>query len=98
MPEQIVDTDGVRAGVAGAGRLIAEAAAREHKKRLVLVGVAVRRRRALARVDLDQGDAEPLGSRGSAESAARRGYLTVIPALLRNVVDVNRRTIGHVYG
>ena len=49
MPEHVVDPDRVRARVARPGRLVAQAAAGEDEERLVLVGVAVRRRRALAR-------------------------------------------------
>ena len=75
--------------------LPAEAAALQDQEHLVLVGVAVRRRRALAGIDPRERDAEPLGARRGTEPPARRGELADLPAVDGDVVEVERKTVGH---
>src|SRR5205085_11731028 len=89
VPEPVVGADLVRAGVAVWRHLIAEPGTGEHQERFVLVTVAMRRGGALAGIDLDDRDAEAPGATGGAEFAARRADLAVVPALPRDVVDVD---------
>src|SRR5213076_2924414 len=80
----------VRARLAVCGHLIAEPATSEHQERLVLVTVTMRWGGALAGIDLDNRNAEAPGATGGAELAARRADLAVVPALPRDVVNVDR--------
>ena len=95
VPEHVVDADRVRADIARARRLPAQPAAGEDQEHLVLVGVAVWRGRALPRIDRGDRDAEPPRTGRCAEPPPRRGQLAGLPAVDRDVVEVEREAVGH---
>ena len=93
--QHVVLADRVGAHVLGARRLPADPGALEHEEHLVLVDVGVRGRAARAGRDLDDRDAHAQRVRGRAEPLAARVQLADLPALLGDVVDVDRDAVAH---